>query len=156
MKTSKLARRLRKKEARTNLDDDNFEIFSKKLMQESYNDQFFYKELQEYYSFKVEESKNLLADFENKISSLITLLYNKHFLAEGILNYKEELKNLLDIFDNPAIKPPAGSGECSAPKLLQYAFLNDLKPLAMAEFWWGKSPNKEIRKHQQFYPACQW
>jgi len=38
---------------------------------------------------------------------------------------------------------------------LQFAFLNDLKPIAMAEFWWGKSPNEEIRKHQQFYPACQ-
>ena len=73
MKSSKLARRLRKKEARADLDENNFEIFSKKLTQESYNDQFFYKELQEYYSFKVEESKNLLADFENKISSLITL-----------------------------------------------------------------------------------
>ena len=53
------------------------------------------------------------------------------------------------------IKPPAGSGECSAPKLLQYAFANDLKPITMAEFWWGKSPNSEIRKHKNFYPACQ-
>src|SRR5690606_21753915 len=51
-------------------------------------------------------------------------------------------------------KPPAAAGECATPKLLQYAFLNDLKPIAMAEFWWGASPKSEVRKHKQFYPAC--
>ena len=63
---------------------------------------------------------------------------------------------MTEIFANTTDQnPPAGSGECAAPKLLQYAFLHDLKPIAMAEFWWGQSPNKEIRKHKQFYPACQ-
>ena len=38
---------------------------------------------------------------------------------------------------------------------MQYAFSHNLEPVAMAEFWWGQSPNKEIRKHKQFYPACQ-
>jgi tRNA pseudouridine32 synthase/23S rRNA pseudouridine746 synthase len=61
----------------------------------------------------------------------------------------------LDIFNNPAIKSPAGSGECSAPKLLQYAFANDLKPISMAEFWWGISPNSAVRQHKNYYPACQ-
>jgi tRNA pseudouridine32 synthase / 23S rRNA pseudouridine746 synthase len=51
-------------------------------------------------------------------------------------------------------KPPAGAGECAAPKLLQYAFLHQLKPIALAEFWWGQSPSSEIKKHGQFYPAC--
>ena len=161
MKTSKLARRLRKKEARADLDDTNFEIFSKKLTQESYNDQFFYKELQEYYSFKVEESKNLLADFENKISSLITLrketsaiLQNTLFEKYQFLNQQKETKGLLAIFNNPQVKPPAGAGDCSAPKLLQYAFEHHLTPVVMAEFWWGISPNSEIRKHKNFYPSC--
>ena len=53
------------------------------------------------------------------------------------------------------VTPPAGAGECATPKLLHYAFKHDLKPLAMAEFWWGASPKSEIRKHQNFYPACQ-
>ena len=61
----------------------------------------------------------------------------------------------MDIFNNPSIKPPAGSGECSAPKLLQYAFLTNLTPICLAEFWWGISPNSAIRKHENFYPACQ-
>lgn len=50
--------------------------------------------------------------------------------------------------------PPAGAGECAAPKLLQYAFLNELTPLAIAEFWHGESPKGEIRRHGSYYPAC--
>jgi len=161
MKTSKLARRLRKKEANTNLDKTNFDIFNKKLTQESYNDQFFYKELQEYYSYKVEENNNLLADLENKITSLIELrketsaiLQNTLFKKYQFLNQQKETKGLLAIFNNPLVKPPAGAGDCSAPKLLQYAFQNQLTPIVMAEFWWGISPNSEIRKHKNFYPSC--
>jgi tRNA pseudouridine32 synthase/23S rRNA pseudouridine746 synthase len=50
--------------------------------------------------------------------------------------------------------PPAASGECAAPKLFQYAYECGLKPIAMAEFWWGASPKSEVRKHKQFYPSC--
>lgn len=50
--------------------------------------------------------------------------------------------------------PPGGTGDCCAPKLLQYAYGEGLRPLCMAEFWWGPSPKTEIRQHGQFYPAC--
>jgi len=50
--------------------------------------------------------------------------------------------------------PPGGTGDCCAPKLLQYAYSQGLKPVCMAEFWWGPSPNSDIRHHGQFYPAC--
>ena len=50
--------------------------------------------------------------------------------------------------------PPAGTGECAAPKLLQHAYLNGYRPLAMAEFWWGNSPKGEIRRHGNYYPSC--
>ncbi len=61
----------------------------------------------------------------------------------------------MDICAETALKPPpAGAGECAAPKLLQYAFQHHLMPLAMAEFWWGASPKSEVKKHQQYYPAC--
>jgi tRNA pseudouridine32 synthase/23S rRNA pseudouridine746 synthase len=50
--------------------------------------------------------------------------------------------------------PPGGTGDCCAPKLLQYAYTQALKPLCMAEFWWGPSPKTEVRQHGQFYPAC--
>ena len=162
MKTSKLSRRLQKKEASANLDAANFNILNKKLIQESYNDQFYYKELQEYYSYKIEESKTLLAHFENKIMGLMALrkktsaiLQNTLFEKYQFLNQQKETKGLLAIFNNPSSRPPAGAGDCSAPKLLQYAFQHHLTPIALAEFWWGISPNSEIRKHKNFYPSCQ-
>ncbi len=49
---------------------------------------------------------------------------------------------------------PSGSGECCAPKLLQYAFGHGLRPLCMAEFWMGQSPRDEVRHEGSFYPAC--
>jgi len=64
-------------------------------------------------------------------------------------------KNMRDIFmDWNQTKPPSGAGECAGPRLLQYAFEHNLKPLALAEFWWGQSPKSDFWQHEQFYPAC--
>lgn len=72
-----------------------------------------------------------------------------------VLNAHGEEKNLYTIFDELLEQlPPAGAGECAAPKLLQYAYQHQLEPIAMAEFWWGNSPKGEIRRHGQYYPAC--
>ncbi|WP_332870689.1 RluA family pseudouridine synthase [Colwellia sp. 75C3] len=81
----------------------------------------------------------------------------KHFFKQyQMLNCKGERKDLTEIFADTIVqKPPAGSGDCAAPKLLQYAFEHKLTPLCMAEFWWGKQPKSEIRKHKHFYPSCQ-
>lgn len=49
---------------------------------------------------------------------------------------------------------PMGVGECCAPKLLNYAALNGLKPLGLSEFYWGKENKSGTRKHGEFYPAC--
>ena len=78
-------------------------------------------------------------------------LQQQLFENYAFLNQSGELKSLGKIFNG---NPPAGAGECAAPKLLHYAFQHELKPIAMAEFWWGQSPKSEVRKHQQFYPAC--
>lgn len=72
-----------------------------------------------------------------------------------VLNAYGERKNVRTIFwEERGTLPPAAAGDCAAPKMLQYAFLYGLKPLAMAEFWWGGSPIGEIRHHGMFYPAC--
>lgn len=72
-----------------------------------------------------------------------------------MLNARGEAKDLCELFaDTPQRTPPAGAGECAAPKLLQQAYLHKWKPLCMAEFWWGQSPKTEIRHHGQYYPAC--
>jgi tRNA pseudouridine32 synthase/23S rRNA pseudouridine746 synthase len=162
MKLAKVDRKLRKKNALSLLGELEFKTLTKKLMQESYNDQFLYKELQEYYDVKIKKNGKELVFFEKEISTLkkerkekSNYLQQTLFSKYSFLNQQKELKNLLDIFNNPAIKPPAGSGECSAPKLLQFAFDKDLTPISMAEFWWGISPNSAIRKHKNYYPACQ-
>lgn len=77
------------------------------------------------------------------------------FHAFQMRNALGKTRDLCDIFrETPQAIPPAGAGECAAPKLLQYAYLNGFKPLAMAEFWWGDSPKGELRRHGHFYPAC--
>lgn len=71
-------------------------------------------------------------------------------------NARGEIRDLSDLFRETAGKvPPAGAGECAAPKLLQYAYGQGFLPIAMAEFWWGGSPKTEIRREGNFYPACQ-
>lgn len=82
-------------------------------------------------------------------------LQQKLFGQFKMLNARGEVKDLCDIFSQTVQKtPPAGAGECAAPKLLQWAYLNNLRPVAMAEFWWGVSPKTEIRRHGYYYPAC--
>ena len=77
------------------------------------------------------------------------------FSAYRMLNAKGEERDLIDIFrEYTHAMPPAGAGDCCAPKLLQYAYLHHLRPVCMAEFWWGESPASEIRHHLHYYPAC--
>ncbi|MBO4917216.1 MAG: RluA family pseudouridine synthase [Bacteroidales bacterium] len=71
-----------------------------------------------------------------------------------VLNALGERKTILDIFAERDLMPPGGTGDCAAPKLLQYAYLHGLKPLAMGEFWYGESPEKEVRRQGCFYPSC--
>jgi len=162
MVISKKERKLRKREAGKILTAEALEKLSQKLEQESFNDQFFYKELVAYYIQKEAENRRELDAFEKQIAALkkarkeaSALLQKTLFEKFQFLNQQKETKALIDIFNNPAIKPPAGAGECAAPKLLQFAFKNDLTPVCMGEFWWGISPNSAIRKHKNFYPACQ-
>jgi tRNA pseudouridine32 synthase/23S rRNA pseudouridine746 synthase len=162
MAISKKERKLRKRESGKALTAEALEKLSQKLEQESFNDQFFYKELVAYYIQKEAENRRELDAFEKQIATLkkarkeaSALLQKTLFEKFQFLNQQKETKALIDIFNNPAIKPPAGAGECAAPKLLQFAFKNDLTPVCMGEFWWGISPNSAIRKHKNFYPACQ-
>ncbi|ELV8602571.1 RNA pseudouridine synthase [Vibrio vulnificus] len=87
--------------------------------------------------------------------TLSNALQHKLFAQYRFLNVRGEQSDLNAIFaPTTSPVPPAGSGECAAPKLLQYAFTHGLKPLAMAEFWWGVSPKSEVRQHKKFYPSC--
>ncbi|MBO6169622.1 MAG: RluA family pseudouridine synthase [Bacteroidales bacterium] len=76
------------------------------------------------------------------------------FRQYRVMNALGDELSVLDIFARRGLVPPGGTGDCAAPKLLNYAFRNGLKPLAMGEFWYGKSPVREVREQGRFYPSC--
>ncbi len=100
--------------------------------------------------------------FTNKIEALTEERHQRSadlqlwlFRQFRLLNAKGETKDLIEIFSKYGnIFPPAGAGECAAPKMLQYAYQNNLKPIQMAEFWVGASPVGEVRVDGNFYPSC--
>ena len=72
-----------------------------------------------------------------------------------MLNAKGMHRTLIDIFARfNGTLPPAGAGDCCAPKLLQFAYAHNLRPVSLAEFWLGAPPPTEVRRHLQFYPPC--
>lgn len=100
---------------------------------------------------RLKQIQNLKAERKRRSAAL----QQEIFAQFKMLNRRGEYKNLCEIFEQTVHKtPPAGAGECTAPKLLQQAYLHGWKPLAMAEFWWGESPKTEIRHHGHYYPAC--
>lgn len=100
----------------------------------------------------IDSQINKLKEERHKRSLSLQKRIFQHF---NMLNAQGSTKDLCEIFSEARQSaPPAGAGECAAPKLLQYAYLNDYKPIAMAEFWVGRSPKDEIRRHGCFYPSC--
>ncbi len=96
-----------------------------------------------------------LSELKQRRKTLSNALQHKLHRQYRFLNILGEERDLVDIFTGATSPvPPAGAGECAAPKLLQYAFKHGFKPLALAEFWWGESPKSEIRQHKKFYPSC--
>ena len=111
---------------------------------------------------RVGECEQRLKTLHEKVSSLrqerhqrsdaLQLWLFRHFV---MMNARGEQCNLLDIFDEYTNGlPPSGAGECCAPRLLQYAYTHQLRPVNIAEFWWGQSPVGEVRRHLAYYPAC--
>ena len=103
----------------------------------------------------IEEHKERIAALRNRRRNMSDELQQWLFRQYLMLNALGEERDLVDIFrDTIHAIPPAGSGDCCAPKLLQYAYKHGLEPVCMAEFWWGDSPKQEIRHHLHYYPAC--
>ena len=101
------------------------------------------------------QHSTFLKSLQRKRKQMSDELQRWLFSAYRILNAKGEERDLIDIFrEYTHAMPPAGAGDCCAPKLLQYAYLHRLRPVCMAEFWWGESPASEIRHHLHYYPAC--
>lgn len=159
IKASKMERNIQRKKAQQEISNPSeLAIRLNELIRESQQDQFLIREYEEYLENQLTETLQHLNPFTEKITYLkekrsakSAALQNKLFQEYAFLNQNLECKNLNEIFNG---NPPAGAGECAAPKLLHHAFQHQLKPIAMAEFWWGQSPKSEVRTHAQFYPAC--
>ncbi len=132
------------------------------LIRESQFQKAEYKRIERAWKERITPLQQTISDYEAGIQALKSerkqrsaALQQKLFEQFKMLNYRGEVKTLCDIFEQTVHKtPPAGAGECAAPKLLQQAYLHGWKPVAMAEFWWGDSPKAGIRHHGYYYPAC--
>ena len=162
MSINKQARKTERSEYRNSLIDDELAQCLKKLAKESVYDKNQLRDLKQYWSDLIDQIQKKLTILTDEVSAiksqrkrLSIRLQKKLFKQYRLLNSAGVEKDLIELFQNaPYPMPPAGTGDCAAPKLLQYAFQNNLKPLAMAEFWWGQAPKSEIRQHKKFYGAC--
>lgn len=134
----------------------------KELDRESAQLHYELKHLTAHWKNKIEELRSKIEHHEAKINLLkkqrkemSIALQHKLFENYTFLNAEKQTKSLHAIFPiSQGDLPPSGAGECAAPKLLHYAYTHALTPICLAEFWYGKSPSSEIRKHGYFYPAC--
>lgn len=113
------------------------------------------KLIRELEALKPDNYKQEISFLKTQRKMLSVSLQSKLFDNYHFLNQAGEEKSLNEIFKKALYKnPPSGAGECAGPKLLQYAFRNEMKPIAIAEFWWGLSPKSDFWKHGQYYPCC--
>jgi tRNA pseudouridine32 synthase/23S rRNA pseudouridine746 synthase len=157
-KQNKIHRDALREKAERELDFESYKSLQKSLSKESQLESIQLKQMNHFWNQEITKAQQKVADFQCKINQLkeerktkSAALQQKLFQQYSFLNQYGVSKSLGAIFED---NPPASAGECAAPKLLQYAFDHQLKPIAMTEFWWGQSPKSEIRKHGHFYPAC--
>lgn len=96
--------------------------------------------------------RNELSEERKRRSAALQALTFSRFKPLNALGEECDLITIFKEYNNTT--PPAGSGECAAPKLLHYAYANALRPIAMGEFWWGTSTSGHVRHHNHYYPAC--
>lgn len=134
----------------------------KLLAQESVDDKNKLRDLKVHWRELIAQTQVKLTQLTDEITALknqrkrlSTKLQKKIFKQYRMLNSAGIEKDVVELFQQtPFPIPPAGTGDCAAPKLLQYAFQHGFTPLAMAEFWWGNAPKSELRQHKNFYGAC--
>lgn len=162
MADNRKIRKAKRTQIRDKLLASELALSLKALAKESVADKNQLKKLKSHWNELIAQAQQQLTvltdkinDLKNKRKRLSTRLQKKLFRQYRLLNSAGIEKDLLEVFQaTPFPIPPAGTGDCAAPKLLQYAFQHKLKPLAMAEFWWGKAPKSALRQHKNFYPAC--
>jgi len=162
VREGKKARKRRRKEAEGSMSSDLYMELLEGLKEESLKEHFCLREIESYWEYRLAQIRMQVNRYDEKLLQLkqsrkakSAALQQKLFAQYQFLNSRGERKGLDDIFVKElGIIPPAGAGECAAPKLLQYAFEHELRPLTMAEFWWGRESSQQIRKPGHYYPSC--
>ena len=160
--TKKEARKKQRALNKDLLSAEKYQSLNNALNEQSKKEQLVYKKEKRLLGKELKSLEDAFEKEENKIkkkkkerSELSSRVQYKIFESYSFLNSKKEEKNLIELFEKTAFKlPPSGAGECCAPRLLQYAYIQNLRPVCFTEFWWGASPDSEIRVHGQHYPAC--
>jgi tRNA pseudouridine32 synthase/23S rRNA pseudouridine746 synthase len=162
LKAAKQDRKHQREAARETMSQEQVSALEEQLARQSVGRHFGLKDLIKSWDKRLETATNELEVLTNETARLKALrkkmsndLQHRIFAEYRFLDANGDVRDLTDIFKDTIFKtPPAGAGECAAPKLLQFAYRHDYKPVALAEFWWGQSPRSEIRKHGHYYPAC--
>ena len=103
---------------------------------------------------KIQDIRSKVAALKKQRAAMSDRLQRWIFSQYIVHNASGEKASILEIFQSQGIIPPGGTGDCAAPKLLEHAFRNGLRPVAMGDFWYGKSPSTAVRTHGHFYPSC--
>lgn len=150
--------KMRRDEIRSETADSNV---LDELIKESQFQKAELKRIKDKWKLAISEIDSKIQEVQNKITELKTLRARmsddlQKWIFENALvhNALGESTTIWSLFQNQGLTPPGGTGDCAAPKLLEYAYKNGLRPLAMGEFWYGKSPETAVRTHGHFYPSC--
>ncbi len=115
------------------------------------------------YADEIAVAMTELASYDSGTEALMT---ERHTMSDALqqwlfrqfslMNARGQRRSLVEVWAEMATtrEIPSGTGECCAPKLLQAAYRCGLRPVAMAEFWWGTEPKDGTRSHGRYYPAC--
>jgi tRNA pseudouridine32 synthase/23S rRNA pseudouridine746 synthase len=141
--------------------DERAEL-EKELSKESVAGHFAIKDLKRRWNEKIKQAEAVHTAAMEEIEALKAArkaksagLQKRIFAEYRFLNARGAYRDLSQIFrETPLVTPPAGAGDCAAPKLLHFAYQHGLRPVTMAEFWWGKPPRNALRRHLNYYPAC--
>jgi tRNA pseudouridine32 synthase/23S rRNA pseudouridine746 synthase len=161
-KANKAERKSIRETQKSILSPAEYTLLEEDLIKQSYRDQHEYDVLKNTCKQKFGNIRQELDALLSQITERKNLrkeksadLQNRLFDQYHFLNARHEERSVISIFEEAIqLQPPAGTGECAAPKLLQHAYKYGLKPICMAEFWWGVSPSSEVRKHGYYYPSC--
>lgn len=102
---------------------------------------------------KSKEEQTQLQELKRERKACSRELMNKLYDLYVLQNFTGEKRSLREtFFSKHGMR--TGTADCCAPKLITYAQRHNLKPLGIAEFFYGAENKSQTRQHGTFYEAC--